>query len=92
MNQREAFEAWKRRELKNMDLTDFPIEVVRDAWQAAIQHATELGAPDGKRVETINDYDGMVAYFWRAVAADPDAVPHHADWPVNENDLFARHS
>ena len=51
-----------------------------------------LGAPDGKRVETINDFDGMVANFWRAVAADPDAVAHHADWPVNENDLFARHS
>ena len=51
-----------------------------------------LGAPDGKRVETINDFDGMVANFWRAVAADPEAVAHHADWPVNENDLFARHS
>jgi len=51
-----------------------------------------LGAPDGKRVETINDFDGMVANFWRAVATDPDAVAHHADWPVNENDLFARHS
>lgn len=42
MSQREAFEAWKRRELKNMDLTDFPIEVVRDAWQAAIQHARDV--------------------------------------------------
>ena len=51
-----------------------------------------LGAPDGKRVETINDFDGMVANFWRAVAADPEAVAHNADWPVNENDLFARHS
>jgi DNA adenine methylase len=51
-----------------------------------------LGAPDGKRVETINDYDGMVANFWRAIASDPEAVAHHADWPVNENDLLARHS
>lgn len=51
-----------------------------------------LGAPDGKRIETINDFDGMVANFWRAVAADPDAVAHHADWPCNESDLFARHS
>ena len=51
-----------------------------------------LGAPDGKRVETINDLDGMVANFWRAIAADPEAVAHHADWPCNENDLFARHS
>ena len=51
-----------------------------------------LGAPDGKRVETINDADGFVANFWRAVAADADAVADHADWPTNETDLFARHS
>jgi len=51
-----------------------------------------LGSPDGKRVETINDFDGFVANFWRAIAADPDAVAHHADWPCNENDLFSRHS
>ena len=50
-----------------------------------------LGAPDGKRVETVNDFDGMVANFWRAIAADPEAVAHHADWPVNEVDLVARH-
>lgn len=51
-----------------------------------------LGAPDGKRVETVNDFDGMVANFWRAIAADPEAVAHHADWQCNEIDLFARHS
>ena len=51
-----------------------------------------LGAPDGKRVETINDFDGFLSNFWRAIAADPDAVAHHADWPCNEVDLFARHS
>lgn len=51
-----------------------------------------LGAPEGKRVETINDFDGFVANFWRAIAHDPEAVAHHADWPVNETDLFARHS
>lgn len=51
-----------------------------------------LGAPHGKRVETINDFDGFVANFWRAVAADPNSVAHHADWPVSEVDLFARHS
>lgn len=51
-----------------------------------------LGAPDGKRVETLNDFDGFVANFWRAIAADPDSVAHHADWPCNENDLFSRHS
>jgi site-specific DNA-adenine methylase len=51
-----------------------------------------LGRPDDAGVETINDFDGFVANFWRAIAADPDAVAHHADWPTNETDLFARHS
>ena len=51
-----------------------------------------LGAPDGKRVATINDADGFVANFWRAVAKCPEDVAHHADWPCNEVDLFARHS
>ena len=44
-----------------------------------------------ERTETINDADGMVANFWRAVKHDPEAVAHFADWPVNENDLHARH-
>jgi hypothetical protein len=55
--------------------------------------AVLLGRPsqfDG--VETVNDLDGMVANFWRAVKADPEAVAFHADWPVNENDLHARHA
>ena len=51
-----------------------------------------LAAPEGRRIETINDFDGFVANFWRAVSHDPDAVAHAADWPVNEVDLFARHS
>ena len=51
-----------------------------------------LGAPDGKRIETINDADGFVANFWRAIAHAPEAVAEAADWPCNEVDLFARHS
>ena len=51
-----------------------------------------LGAPaDEGRIETVNDKDGFVANFWRAVAADPEQVAHWADWLVNENDLHARH-
>ena len=42
--------------------------------------------------ETINDKSGFVANFWRAVQHDPEAVAHFADWPVNENDLHARHA
>lgn len=41
--------------------------------------------------ETVNDADMYLANFWRALQADPDAVAYHADWPVNEADLFARH-
>ena len=37
-----------------------------------------LGAPDGKRIETINDADGFVANFWRAIAQDPEAVANSA--------------
>lgn len=44
-----------------------------------------------KGTETINDANGYVANFWRAVSQDPDAVARHADHPVLENDLHARH-
>ena len=44
------------------------------------------------RVETVNDRDAYVANAWRAIAADPDAVAVHADNPVNECDLHARHA
>ena len=50
-----------------------------------------LGRPHDGRVETINDADGFVANFWRAVASDASQVAKHVDWPTNETDLFARH-
>lgn len=43
------------------------------------------------RIETVNDLDGLLSNFWRATKADPEAVAYHADWPVNEADLHARH-
>ena len=43
-------------------------------------------------IETVNDADGFLANFWRAVQHDPDQVARWADWPVNENDLHARHA
>ena len=46
--------------------------------------AVLLARPDPHGTETVTDADGMVSNFWRAVRADPDAVAHHADWPVNE--------
>lgn len=47
-------------------------------------------APGGT-IETISDRDCYVANFWRAIAGAPDLVAEHADWPVNEADLHARH-
>ena len=55
--------------------------------------AVLLGRPtpfDG--TETVNDFDGLIANFWRALQSDPEAVAFHADWPVNENDLHSRHA
>ena len=47
---------------------------------------------DGKRrASTVNDADGFIANFWRAISRDPEAVAYWCDWPVNEVDLFARH-
>lgn len=54
--------------------------------------AVLLGRPEFVGTETINDKDGYVANFWRAIQHDPEAVADAADWPVNENDLQARHS
>jgi DNA adenine methylase len=51
-----------------------------------------LGRPNVGKVETINDADGFVANFWRAVSHDAAAVAEYVDWPCNEVDLFARHS
>lgn len=53
--------------------------------------AVLLGAPEPCAVETVNDKDGFIANFWRAVQTDPDAVARWCDWPVNEADLAARH-
>lgn len=58
--------------------------------------AVLLARPDAhnwaERIETVNDADGFVSNFWRAVQRDPEEVAYHADWPVNENDLHARHA
>ena len=51
-----------------------------------------LGRPNAGKVETMNDADGLVANFWRAVSLDAGEVAKHTDWPTNEADLFARHS
>jgi hypothetical protein len=34
--------------------------------------------------ETVNDLDGLLVNFWRAVRAEPETVAMAADWPVME--------
>jgi hypothetical protein len=53
--------------------------------------AVLLQRPHPSRTETVNDRDCYLSNFWRATQQDPEAVAHHADWPVNEADLHARH-
>lgn len=53
--------------------------------------AVMLNRPTKPRIETVNDLCAYIANFWRAVAHDPHEVAEHADWPVNEADLHARH-
>jgi len=54
--------------------------------------AVLFARPTEPQTETVNDADGLLSNFWRAVRIDPDAVAGWADWPVNENDLHARHA
>jgi hypothetical protein len=44
-----------------------------------------------QRREVVNDLDGFIVNFWRAVSHDPDAVAAYADNPRFESDLHARH-
>jgi hypothetical protein len=53
--------------------------------------AVLLGAPSGHRSETVNDANGLIVNFWRAVQSAPDEVAKWADWPVTEIDLESRH-
>lgn len=54
--------------------------------------AVLLARPTDPGTETVNDSDCYLANFWRATQAHPEAVARHADWPVNETDLHARHA
>ncbi len=54
--------------------------------------AVLLNRPHPARVVTVNDLDGYLVNFWRAVQAAPEEVAKWADWPVSELDLTARHA
>ena len=49
-----------------------------------------LGRPEAGKIETVNDANGFIANFWRAIKTNPEAVAQWCDWPVNEADLHAR--
>jgi hypothetical protein len=44
------------------------------------------------RVEIVNDMDGLLVNFWRAVQADPEGVARWATCPKTEIDKQARHN
>ena len=53
--------------------------------------AVLLGRKQVGGIETVNDKDGFVCNFWRAVKHDPEAVADAAFRPVYENELHAVH-
>jgi len=53
--------------------------------------AVLLLRPTAPQTETVNDADGLLANFWRSIKLSPAETADHADWPVNEADLHARH-
>jgi len=50
-----------------------------------------LQSPYISDTETVNDKDGFICNFWRAVKHDPEKVAYYADDQVNENNVHARH-
>jgi DNA adenine methylase len=53
--------------------------------------AVMLRNPSPPNLEVVNDMNGHIANFWRAVKNQPDAVAEWADYPVSHIDLGARH-
>lgn len=53
--------------------------------------AVLFNRPHPPKIETVNDLDAYVANFFRAIQHDPEGVATHANTPVNEADLHARH-
>ena len=53
--------------------------------------AVLLSRPSEPGIETVNDADGLLVHFWRALRSAPSEVARHADYPVSEIDLHARH-
>lgn len=50
-----------------------------------------LANPEISKIETVNDQNCWLSNFFRAIQNDWEGVKKHADFPVNEADLHARH-
>lgn len=70
---------------------DVPNYVEPFFGSGAVLLCRQLFGGGANRIETVNDRDCYLSNFWRAITAAPDQVALHADWPVNEADLHARH-
>lgn len=53
--------------------------------------AVLLSRPEVRGREIVNDLDGLLCNFWRAVIQDPDAVVDACYFQVNETEMHARH-
>ena len=53
--------------------------------------AVLLARPHAPKVETVNDIDGLLCNFWRAIRFRTEETAEHAIWLVSELDLHARH-
>lgn len=53
--------------------------------------AVLLAAPAPAKLEVVNDWNGFIANFWRAVKHQPDEVARAVDYPVSHIDQMARH-
>lgn len=53
--------------------------------------AVLLRRPTEPGNEIVNDLNCYISNAWRSIKNAPDETAEHADWPVNEADLHARH-
>jgi 16S rRNA G966 N2-methylase RsmD len=51
-----------------------------------------LAAPSRASLEVVNDTNGFIANFWRAVKHQPEKVAEWCDYPMSHIDLGARHA
>lgn len=71
-------------------LGDVPNLVEPFAGSLAVLLARPHWPWETTHVETVNDMNGWLCNFWRALALAPDATAEAADWPVSELDLHSR--